>query len=161
VLVALVSKLLIIILQYLAGLLLPVEKVLQISLPKPSADLLESQALQSTKHSGSDYLSTSNKYPTRQWCTFVLVAERLVLPHQVVALRLHLLDVIVVLGKGGVQLLLHGGSVLPGLHELLLQRLGLKHHVVVPLKHLRLLAGPLSDVLHRQHASNGYSTLKD
>jgi hypothetical protein len=32
VLVALVSKLLIIILQYLAGLLLPVEKVLQISL---------------------------------------------------------------------------------------------------------------------------------
>jgi hypothetical protein len=99
VLVALVSKLLIIILQYLAGLLLSVEKVLQISLPKPSADLLESQALQSTKHSGSDYLSTSNKYPTRQWCTFVLVAERLVLPHQVVALRLHLLDVIVVLGE--------------------------------------------------------------
>jgi hypothetical protein len=33
VLVALISKLFIIILQYLAGLLLPVEKVLQISLP--------------------------------------------------------------------------------------------------------------------------------
>jgi hypothetical protein len=30
--------------------------------------------------------------------------KRLVLPHQVIALRLHLLDVIVVLGEGGVQL---------------------------------------------------------
>jgi hypothetical protein len=29
------------------------------------------------------------------------------------------------------------------------------------LKHLGLLAGPLLDVLHRQHMSNGYSTLKD
>jgi hypothetical protein len=29
------------------------------------------------------------------------------------------------------------------------------------LKHLGLLAGPLRDVLHRQHMSNGYSTLKD
>jgi hypothetical protein len=29
------------------------------------------------------------------------------------------------------------------------------------LKHLGLLAGPLSDVLHRKHMSNGYSTLKD
>jgi hypothetical protein len=29
------------------------------------------------------------------------------------------------------------------------------------LKHAGLLAGPLHDVLHRQHISNGYSTLKD
>jgi hypothetical protein len=29
------------------------------------------------------------------------------------------------------------------------------------LKHAGLLAGPLSDVLHRQLASHGYSTLKD
>jgi hypothetical protein len=29
------------------------------------------------------------------------------------------------------------------------------------LKHARLLAGPLHDVLHRQHMSNGYSTLQD
>jgi hypothetical protein len=28
------------------------------------------------------------------------------------------------------------------------------------LKHAGLLAGPLSDVLHRQLAPNGYSTLK-
>jgi hypothetical protein len=45
---------------------------------------------------------TSNKYSTGQWCTFVLVAERLVLPHQLVALRLHVLDVIMILGEGGV-----------------------------------------------------------
>jgi hypothetical protein len=93
--------------------------------------------------------------------TFVLVAERLFLPHQIVALRLHLLDVIVILGKGGVQLQLHRGGVLPGLHELLLQCLGPEHRVVVSLKHLGLLAALLSDVLHRKHMSNGYSTLKD
>jgi hypothetical protein len=29
------------------------------------------------------------------------------------------------------------------------------------LKHVGLLAGPLCDVLHRQHMSNGYLTLKD
>jgi hypothetical protein len=51
--------------------------------------------------------------------------------------------------------------VLPRLHELLLQCLGPEHRVAVSLKHFRLLAGPLSDVLHRQHTSNGYSTLKD
>jgi hypothetical protein len=50
---------------------------------------------------------------------------------------------------------------LPGLHKLIFQCLGLKHRVAVPLKHIRLQAGPLSDVLHRQLASNGYSTLKD
>jgi hypothetical protein len=51
--------------------------------------------------------------------------------------------------------------VLPGLHELILQRLGPKHRVAVPLKHLRLQVGPLSNVLRRQHTSDGYSTLKD
>jgi hypothetical protein len=29
------------------------------------------------------------------------------------------------------------------------------------LKHVGLPPGPLRDVLHRQHTSNGYSTLKD
>jgi hypothetical protein len=29
------------------------------------------------------------------------------------------------------------------------------------LKHVGLLAGPLRDVLHTHHMSNGYSTLKD
>jgi hypothetical protein len=129
--------------------------------PKPSADLLKSQALQTTRHSGSDYLPTSNKYSTRQWRTFVLVAERLILPHQIVALRLHLLDVIVILGEGSVQFLLHGGSLLPGLHEFLFQCFRPEHCVAEALKHVGLLPGPLRDVLHRQHTSNGYSTLKD
>jgi hypothetical protein len=51
--------------------------------------------------------------------------------------------------------------VLPRLHELLLQCFGPEHRVAVSLKHLGLLVGPLRDVLHRQHMSNGYSTLKD
>jgi hypothetical protein len=67
----------------------------------------------------------------------------------------------VVLGEGGIQLGLHGGSVLPGLYKLVLQRLGPKHSVAVPLKHLRLQAGPFSDVLQRQFTLNGYSTLQD
>jgi hypothetical protein len=41
---------------------------------------------------------TSNGYSTRQQRTFVLVAERLVLAHQLVALRLHVLDFVMVLG---------------------------------------------------------------
>jgi hypothetical protein len=48
-----------------------------------------------------------------------------------------------------------------GLYKLALQRLGPEHNVAVPLKHLRLQAGPLNDVLHRQFTSNGYSTLQD
>jgi hypothetical protein len=54
--------------------------------------------------------ATINKYLTRRSCTFVLVAESLVLPHELVALRLHILDVIVILGEGGVQLRLHRGA---------------------------------------------------
>jgi hypothetical protein len=52
--------------------------------------------------------------------TFVLVAEALVLPHQVMALCLQLLDIIVILGKSGVELGLHGDRVLPRLHKLIL-----------------------------------------
>jgi hypothetical protein len=66
-----------------------------------------------------------------------------------------------VLGEGGVQLRLHGGGVLLGLHELVLQRLGPKHCVAEASKHAGLLAGSLCDVLHRQHMSDGYSMLKD
>jgi hypothetical protein len=61
--------------------------------------------------------------------TFVLVAEALVLPHQVVALCLQLLDVIVILGKGGVELGLHGSRVLPRLQKLILQCLSPEHCV--------------------------------
>jgi hypothetical protein len=51
--------------------------------------------------------------------------------------------------------------VLPGLYKFVLQRLGPKHSDAVPLKHLRLQAGPLSDVLNRKYTLNGYSTLQD
>jgi hypothetical protein len=47
---------------------------------------------------------TSNGYSTRQQRTFLLVAERFVLAHQLVALRLHVLDFIMVLGEGVVKL---------------------------------------------------------
>jgi hypothetical protein len=62
--------------------------------------------------------ATINKYPIRRSHTFILVAERLVLPHQLVALRLHILDVVVILGEGAIQLRLHHGCMLPGLHKL-------------------------------------------
>jgi hypothetical protein len=39
--------------------------------------------------------------------------------HQVVALCLHILDIIVIFGKGGVELGLHGGRVFPRLQELI------------------------------------------
>jgi hypothetical protein len=45
--------------------------------------------------------------------------ECLVLPHQVVALCLQLLYVIMILGKSGIELGLHGGRVLPQLQELI------------------------------------------
>jgi hypothetical protein len=46
---------------------------------------------------------TTNGYSARQRCTYILVAERLVLPHQLVALRLHILDFVVILGEGAVK----------------------------------------------------------
>jgi hypothetical protein len=70
-------------------------------------------------------------------------------------------DVIVIFGKGGVELGLHGGRVLPRLQELIFQRLSPEHRVAEALQHARLLARPLHDVLHRQHMSNEYSTTED
>jgi hypothetical protein len=72
---------------------------------------------------GDDRLlqGTSKKYSTSQWHTFVLIAERLVLAHHLVALRLHILDFIVVLGEGTIKLRLEHGGVLPGLGEFFLQ----------------------------------------
>jgi hypothetical protein len=51
----------------------------------------------------------SNKYLTSQQHTFVLIAERLVLPNQLITLRLHILDFIVVLGEGTIKLGLEQG----------------------------------------------------
>jgi hypothetical protein len=65
--------------------------------------------------------STSNKYSTSQRHTFVHIAQRLVLAHQLVALRLHILDLIVILGEGTIKLRLDHGGVLPGLDEFFLQ----------------------------------------
>jgi hypothetical protein len=72
---------------------------------------------------GDDRLlqGTSNKYSTSQRHTFVLIAERLVLAHELVALLLHILDFIVVLGEGTIKLRLEHGEVLPGLGEFFLQ----------------------------------------
>jgi hypothetical protein len=71
------------------------------------------------------------------------------------------LDVIVIFGKGGVELGLHGSRVLPRLQELIFQRFSPEHRVAEALPHARLLAGSLHDVLHRQHMSNEYSTTED
>jgi hypothetical protein len=71
------------------------------------------------------------------------------------------LDVIVILGKSGVELGLHGGRVLPRLHKLIFQCLSPEHRVTKALQHVGLLAGPLHDVLHRQHKSSEYSTIED
>jgi hypothetical protein len=67
------------------------------------------------------YRVLPNKYSTSQQHTFVLIAERLVLTHQLVALRLHILDFIMVLGEGTIKLRLEHGEVLPGLGEFFLQ----------------------------------------
>jgi hypothetical protein len=78
----------------------------------------------SSNNKGGDVVllqGTSIKYSTRQRHTFVLIEERLVLAHQLVALRLHILDFIVVLGEGNIKLLLEHGGVLPGLGEFFLQ----------------------------------------
>jgi hypothetical protein len=64
VLLALVSKLLIIVLQYLAGLLLPVEEVLQIGLLGLQLIDASLKLCNQQRHSGSDYLklpSTSTR----------------------------------------------------------------------------------------------------
>jgi hypothetical protein len=65
---------------------------------------------------------TRSKYPTRRYQhTFSLLAQQLVLAHQLIALRLHILYLIVVLGQRTIKLRLKHGGVLPGLCELFLQ----------------------------------------
>jgi hypothetical protein len=71
------------------------------------------------------------------------------------------LDIVVIFGKGGIKLGLHGGRVLPRLQELIFQHFSPEHCVAEALQHARLLAGPLHDVLHRQNMSNEYSTTED
>jgi hypothetical protein len=71
------------------------------------------------------------------------------------------MDVIVILGKGGIELGLHGGRVLLRLQELIFQHFSREHRVAEALQHVRVLAGPLHDILHRQHMSNEYSTTED
>jgi hypothetical protein len=92
---------------------------------------------------------TSNKYSTSHRYTFVLIAERLVLPDKFIALRLHILHLIVVLGEGAIELGLEHGGVLPGLGEFFLQSLSPEHRVAEPLEHLGLLSGPLHDILQK------------
>jgi hypothetical protein len=65
---------------------------------------------------------TRNKYSTSWWQhTFVLLTQRLVLTNQVIALRLHLLYLVMVLGESSIQFgLMQDGGVLPGFVEFLL-----------------------------------------
>jgi hypothetical protein len=58
-----------------------------------------------------------------------------------------------ILGKSGVELGLHGSRVLPRLQKLILQCFSPEHRVTKALQHVGLLAGPLHNVLHRQHTS--------
>jgi hypothetical protein len=92
---------------------------------------------------------TSNEYSTRHRCTFVLVAKRLVLPHQFVALRLHVLNFIMVLGEGAMKLRLEHGGVLPGLSELFLQCFRSEHCIAISLELVRFLSGSLHDILQQ------------
>jgi hypothetical protein len=92
-------------------------------------------------------LGTSNKYSASQRHTFVLIAERLVLPDKFITLRLHILHLVVVLGEGAIELGLEHGGVLLGLGEVFLQSLGPEHRVAKPLEHLGFLPGPLHDIL--------------
>jgi hypothetical protein len=90
---------------------------------------------------------TSNGYSTRQQRTFILVAEQLVLAHQLVALRLHVLDFIMALGEGAVKPRLEHGRVLPGLREFFLQCFCPEHCIAVSLEHVRFLSGSLHEIL--------------
>jgi hypothetical protein len=106
----------------------------------------------SANNTGDDVrllLGTSNKYSTSQRHTFVLIAERLVLPDKFIALRLHILHFIMVLGEGAIELGLEHGGVLPGLGEFFLQSLGPEHRVAKPLEHLGFLPGPIHDILQK------------
>jgi hypothetical protein len=61
------------------------------------------------------------------------LAQRLVLADQLIALRLHILYFIVVLGEGAIKLGLEHGGVLPGFIEFFLQHLCPKHRITIPL----------------------------
>jgi hypothetical protein len=51
--------------------------------------------------------------------------------------------------------------VLPRLHKLLFQRLSSEHRVSIALQHVRLVGGPLRNVLQRQLKSHEYSITED
>jgi hypothetical protein len=73
--------------------------------------------------------------------------ERLVLAHQLVALRLHVLDFIMVLGEGAVKLRLEHGGVLPGFREFFLQCFHPENCIAVSLEHVIFLSGFVHDLL--------------
>jgi hypothetical protein len=81
--------------------------------------------------------------------TFVLLAQQLVLAGQLIALRLHILHFIVILGEGAIKFGLEHGGVLPGFSEFFLQSFRLKHHIAIPLEHFGLLSGSLHDILYK------------
>jgi hypothetical protein len=76
------------------------------------------------------------------------LAQRIVLADQFIALRLHVLYLVVVLGEGTIELGLQHGGVLPGLVEFLLQRFRPEHCIAIPLEHIGFLSGSLHDILH-------------
>jgi hypothetical protein len=147
VLIALVSQLLIIIFKYLAGLLLPVEEFFMSTSEAFSCSTWVSSSAINNEGDVRLSQSTSNRYSTRQQHSFVLIAERLVLAHQFIALRLHVLDFIMILGKGAIKLRLEHGGMLPGLGEFFLQCFCPEHRIDISLEHLRFLSGSLHGIL--------------
>jgi hypothetical protein len=77
------------------------------------------------------------------------LAQRLVLADQLIALRLHVLYFIMVLGEGTIKLRLEHGGVHPGLIEFFLQRLCPEHCIAIALEHIGLLSGSLHDILQK------------
>jgi hypothetical protein len=77
------------------------------------------------------------------------LAQQFVLADQLIALRLHVLYLVVVLGKGAIKLGLEHGGVLPGLIEFFIQRLCPEHCIAIPLKHIGFLSGPLHNILQK------------
>jgi hypothetical protein len=104
--------------------------------------------------------SSSNGYSTRQQRTFVLVVERLVLPHQLVALRLHVLDFVVLLGEGAIKLRLEHGGVLLGLCEFSLQCFRPEHVSPYPWSVSDFCRDLSTTSCSRQQLLYGYSALR-
>jgi hypothetical protein len=113
----------------------------------PSAVPLGPQDLQTTQGEMSDYYRVL-PISTRQADTGILLAQRLVLADQFVALRQHVLYLVVVLGEGTIELGLQHGRVLPGLVEFLFQRFRPEHCIAIPLEHIEFLSGSLHDIVH-------------